>query len=369
MATFAAMIDPALFRERLLSWHDRHPRPLPWKASDDPYLIWLSEIILQQTRVEQGLPYFERFREAFPTVRALSDASLDLVLKHWEGLGYYSRARNLHATARYISGELDGRFPDTYEAIKALKGIGPYTAAAIASFAFGLPHAVVDGNVYRVLARIFGIAEPIDSTEGKKIFARLAQELLDPNLPGEYNQAIMDFGATWCTPARPKCSGCPFRADCVAYSEQRIADLPVKSKRTTRRKRFFHYLVLECRGQVLLQQRREKDVWQHLFQFPLLEADRLYESEEEVREQPLWKQLTGDRSCQLRQVSKSFSQTLSHQQINAVFWEFDLPELPPLIDDTYLPVDRKNLRNFAFPKIIDWYLRDNSLYLKMLGKA
>ena len=218
---------------------------MPWKGEKDPYKIWLSEIILQQTRVEQGLAYYTNFIKTFPTVHQLAKAPDEKVFKLWEGLGYYSRCRNLLATARFISKELKGKFPDNYESIKALKGIGPYTAAAISSFAYNLPHAVVDGNVFRVLARVFGISKSIDSTEGKKQFTVLAEELLDKNHPGLYNQAIMDFGAVICKPAAPLCDTCVFKKECYAFRHNKVNALPVKEKKINIKKRWFYYLVLE----------------------------------------------------------------------------------------------------------------------------
>lgn len=353
------------FRRRLLNWHAGQHRPLPWKETKDPYVIWLSEIILQQTRVEQGLPYFRRFVEHYPDVGALAAASLDEVLKHWQGLGYYSRARNLHATARHIAQELNGRFPDTYAAILALKGVGPYTAAAIASFAYDLPHAVVDGNVFRVLARIFGIDTPIDSTQGKKQFAELAGQLLDSARPGAYNQAIMDFGATCCTPKRPRCEACPFQSNCRALHDGRIEALPAKSKKPAKKNRYFHYLVLRYEGDFFLRKRTGKDIWQQLFEFPLIELPHPAGRHDELVRHTDWKRWIGEAPYQIRQVSRTFSQTLSHQHIHARFWTVELSETAANAEKCFLRVNPENLHKFAFPKIIDWYLRDKALYLNL----
>ncbi|HMX40236.1 MAG TPA: A/G-specific adenine glycosylase, partial [Saprospiraceae bacterium] len=231
--------DPAHFRQALLRWAEVHPRPLPWKGQSDPYRIWLSEIILQQTRVEQGLPYYERFVAAYPSVRHLADAPEEELMKLWEGLGYYSRARNLHAAARHIAYGLGGNFPTDYAGLRQLRGVGDYTAAAIASFAYGLPHAVVDGNVYRVLARCFGIATPTATPAAKRQFADLAQRLLDPARPAAFNQAIMDFGATWCKPRQPRCADCPLSSRCVALATGQVASLPLKSGKAPKKERFF----------------------------------------------------------------------------------------------------------------------------------
>jgi len=354
-----------LFRRELLNWYAGSHRPLPWKEARDPYVIWLSEVILQQTRVQQGLPYFKRFLERFPRVEDLAAASQEEVLKLWEGLGYYSRARNMHHTAQYISRERGGRFPETYKELLSLKGVGPYTAAAIASFAFDLPHAVVDGNVFRVLARFFGIDLPIDGSEGKKYFSALAGRLLDPGNPGRYNQAIMDFGATHCTPRNPLCSTCLLQEDCYAFGEQRVSELPVKAKKLVKKERFFHYLVLQYGQSVFLRKRVEKDIWQHLFEFPLIETPRPLTRTEELAGQPRWRQYVGDIPYEVSQVSPPFQQTLTHQKITARFWKLQLQEPPPLEKHSLLEANRKNLRKFAFPKIIDCYLQDKSLYLNL----
>lgn len=353
------------FRTQLLQWALAHPRPLPWKGVDNPYFIWLSEILLQQTRVKQGLPYYLKFKDAFPKVEDLAKAPEDQVMKLWEGLGYYSRARNMHAAAKFIVDKLGGRFPNTYKDILALKGVGPYTAAAIASFAFNLPHAVVDGNVYRVLARIFGISTPSDSTAGKKEFAILAEQLLDKKRAGQYNQAIMDFGAIHCTPKKPKCENCPFSTDCIAYQEQAIAHYPVKLKKLLRKDRFFNFLVLSRKNQIYIQKRKEKDIWQKLYQFPLLETSQVIEHADLLLEQKKWGDWLGKSQLKFIKKSKLFKQTLSHQSIYAYFWEFEFLEDIVLEEFGFILEERKNLSKFAFPKIIDWYLGDNSLYLNL----
>ena len=280
--------DHHFFTTHLLQWASQHERHLPWKESKNPYYIWLSEIILQQTRVEQGLPYYLKFVEHYPTVFDLANATEDEVLKDWEGLGYYSRARNLHAAAKYIATELDGHFPDTYDSILKLKGVGPYTAAAIASFAFQLPYAVVDGNVYRVLSRFFGMDTPIDSTIGKKQFANLAQQLLDPTKPDVYNQAIMDFGATWCTPKQAKCNKCPLSEQCAAFQTNRVEKYPIKQKKLKKRTRYFHYLIFNYSGQTWIEKRAGKDIWQGLYQFPLIELPKSTTDLPDVMDTSFW---------------------------------------------------------------------------------
>jgi A/G-specific adenine glycosylase len=353
------------FQQQLFYWFEQSHRPLPWKGLKDPYLIWLSEIILQQTRVEQGRAYFERFRQRFPRVEDLAAAPEDEVLKLWEGLGYYSRARNLHRSAKMVVQEFDGVFPSDYESILSLKGIGPYTAAAIASFAYGLPHAVVDGNVFRVLARFFDIDTPIDSTKGKKQFQKLAQELLDASQPGRYNQAIMDFGATHCKPAAPKCDACPLQTNCMGFQKNKVEQLPVKAKKLKKRIRFFNYLVLQEGERCWIEKRTAKDIWQGLYQFPLIESEAQLESADQLVETDLWHQWVVTGAVREIKAAGAFRQTLSHQYIYARFWEVQLSEgLQPNKTEQFL-TDRKNLSKFAFPKIIDWYLGDNSLYLNL----
>ncbi|MFT4664503.1 MAG: A/G-specific adenine glycosylase [Polaribacter sp.] len=354
----------ALFTNILLEWNKGQSRPMPWKGEKNPYLIWLSEIILQQTRVEQGLPYFERFKAAFPEVHDLARAPEDEVMKLWEGLGYYSRARNLHYTAKLISEELKGVFPIEYKNILALKGVGPYTAAAIASFAYNLPHAVVDGNVYRVLSRIFNIADPIDITIGKAKFSKLADILLDKKQAGIYNQAIMDFGATVCLPKNPDCKTCPMQVGCKAFKKKKVNQLPVKSKKMIRKKRFFSYFVLrDKKGFTLIHKRVEKGIWQNLYDFPLIETES-QSSLAGLKKEADWKKWFGKTKVTIRP-SKPFKQLLTHQEIVAVFWEIRVPTIDKLpLHQHFASVEWDQLSVFAFPKIIDTYLKDTSLYLR-----
>jgi len=358
----------AYFNQQLMAWFEKNHRPMPWKGEKNPYLIWLSEIILQQTRVEQGLPYFQHFKDKYPDVHALADAPEDMIMKSWEGLGYYSRARNLHTAARYVAYELEGKFPHTYEGILQLKGVGPYTAAAIASFAYDLPYAVLDGNVFRVLSRYFGDATPIDSTAGKKRFRQLAQQLLEENTapPSVHNQAMMDFGATHCTPRNPSCSICPLQAHCQAFQSEQVDALPVKTKKIKKTNRYFQYLVIRQAGRVLLHKRTDKDIWQQLYQFPLIELKQAPRGEDALRAHLLWAQLFGEQAIEVTHIAGPFRQTLTHQYIHATFWEIELEESQKLNSESFLLADQKNLTKFAFPKIIDCYLQDNSLYLKLL---
>jgi A/G-specific adenine glycosylase len=354
-------ISETEFQKRLLDWAQSIHRPMPWKGEKDPYLVWLSEIILQQTRVEQGLPYFEKFKSAYPRVQDLATAPQDELMKLWEGLGYYSRARNLQAAAQLVTEKWQGQFPADHSELLRLPGVGPYTAAAIASFAFGLPYAVLDGNVFRILARISGNDTPIDTTEGKKFFSALAENLLDKERPAPYNQAIMDFGALQCIPKNPNCKSCPFADACAAFRNGTVDQLPVKAKKLVRKDRYFHYFILRWGEQLLIQKRTDKDIWQQLYEFPLIETDQLDYSSWEKSE--LWRALGLPAALPVQRTAGPFRQQLTHQRIVGIFREFRLTESPFSLPDTYLVINRKNLTKFAFPKLIDCYLRDISLNL------
>lgn len=351
--------DKAFFTKQLLVWYQPSDRPLPWKGIKNAYFIWLSEIILQQTRVEQGKPYYLRFTEQYPTISALARAPEDEVLKLWEGLGYYSRARNLHAAAKMVVDDYEGMFPTTYEGIRSLKGVGEYTAAAIASFAYGLPHAVVDGNVYRVLSRFFCIATPIDVTAGKKMFRALADELLDEADPAQYNQAIMDFGATHCTPKQPSCGACGHRPHCRAYQEQRVAELPVKSKKLKKRPRYFYYWVITDGTQIGLRKREEGDVWAGLYDFPLTELEAWVEGlfvQNTLLQTSFWQERLAPHAAQIQQVSKAYTQVLSHQKIKALFIQVQVGTGFFKENPSLLTVERKKIKTFAFPKLVGRYI-------------
>ena len=260
------------FQDEIVNWYQLHKRDLPWRHTQDAYVIWLSEIIMQQTRVEQGLPYFNRFLEAFPRLEDFASATETQVLRLWQGLGYYSRGRNMHHTAQQVLALYGGVFPVQYEELIKLKGIGDYTASAISSFSVGERRAVVDGNVFRVLARYYGIATPINSTEGKKEFSVLAQALIQGQNPMLYNQAIMEFGALQCKPKSPDCEVCPLQYDCQARQLNQQSVLPVKLKKMPPRKRYFNYLIMEQEEQILVKKRQPGDIWQHLYDFPLIET-------------------------------------------------------------------------------------------------
>lgn len=324
---------------------------MPWKGEKNPYFIWLSEIILQQTRVQQGLPYYNRFTEKYPNVGALAAADDDQVFKLWEGLGYYSRCRNLLKTARIVSNDYAGKFPADYELLLKLPGIGPYTAAAIASFAFGLPEAVVDGNVYRVLARFFGIDTPIDTTIGKKIFSAKAFELLAHKESALYNQAIMDFGATVCLPNNPLCGVCVFNKQCAALLNNQIEILPVKEKKLAKTSRYFYYGLIQCKDEILIRQRNDKDIWQNLFEFFLAESD---EPRENVSEWLADKFASvSEVSLRFQSISGGYKQLLTHRKIEGKFVQFTLEKKADIVGYNWIKL--KDLHKYAFPIFIQQY--------------
>ena len=308
------------FSNQLIYWYLQNKRELPWRKTKNPYFIWLSEIMLQQTRVNQGLSYYLTFTKEFPTVFDLAKASESKVLKLWQGLGYYSRARNLHFSAKLIANELNGEFPSTYDEIKKLKGVGDYTASAISSICFDEPEAVVDGNVYRVLARYFGINTPINSTKGIKEFKTLAQALIDPSQPGTFNQAIMDFGALHCKPQNPLCETCPFNSSCIALKDNLIKELPVKEKKIKIKKRYFNYFViLSDENTTVLTERTGKGIWQGLYEFPLIETSKSSELEA-LESSSEFKELFKSSLTVTLFNEKEIIHKLSHQHLHTKFW-------------------------------------------------
>lgn len=309
----------------LTKWYESFKRDLPWRYTTDPYIIWLSEIILQQTRVNQGYGYFVRFVERFPDVRSLAAAPEDEVLKLWQGLGYYSRARNLHAAAKTIAEEYNGIFPTAYKDVLALKGVGEYTAAAIVSFAYNQPYPVIDGNVYRVLSRIFAVEEPIDSTLGKKIFKQLAEELIDRQEPGLYNQAIMEFGALQCVPVSPRCSVCPANDFCMALAAGKVSDYPKKQGKQKVRHRYFNYLDIRYGDFTYLHKRTWRDIWENLYEYPLIESHETLTQEELMKDTRFRTFFSGLDPIHVRLVSEA-RHILSHQVIHASFFRINIKE-------------------------------------------
>ena len=321
------------FTTLLLDWFRENRRPLPWRETRDPYAIWLSEVILQQTRIAQGTAYWQRFIERWPTVEDLAAATEDEVLREWQGLGYYSRARNLHAAARQIV-EL-GHFPNTMEEIRRLKGVGDYTAAAIASIAFDLPEAVVDGNVYRVLARHFGIETPINSTEGKKTFKALAQELLPPSEASAFNQAMMDFGAVQCVPQSPRCANCPLIESCAAFREGRVEELPVKLKKLQVKTRHLTFVYIRCNGYTAIHRRGAGDIWQGLWEPPCVQNDDLLKNAKLLR--------------------SNVKHVLTHRILLADFYLLECDERPPLPDD-FIWIPESDISQYGVPRLVELLL-------------
>jgi A/G-specific adenine glycosylase len=353
--TPANMEEKKFFTKALLKWDkNENKRAMPWKNEKDPYKIWISEIILQQTRVDQGMDYYNRFIARYPDVKKLASAPESEVFKVWEGLGYYSRCRNLIASAKYIANDLGGKFPDHYEDILSLKGIGNYTASAISSFAFGLPHAVVDGNVFRVLSRYTGSRSPVDNGAGKLFYSNLANELMDKKDPGKYNQAIMDFGATVCKPL-PLCSMCPMKKKCIAYRDGLQSELPVKEKSIKRKERWFNYLVVSFQNKIYTGKRQQKDIWQNLYEFILVETAGPV-TLKQLQSTEKFRSLFNDNQYTIEKESRLYKQQLTHQTIHGRFVHLKLRSR--LNSDEYdlLPVAK--IDELPFPKFIASYLKD-----------
>lgn len=336
----------SLLSEKIIQWYHINKRNLPWRNTTDPYKIWLSEIILQQTRVEQGMDYYLAFIEHYPTVDDLANASEQEVLRLWQGLGYYSRARNLHFSARYIVSHLGGRFPQRYEDLLKLKGVGSYTASAIASFAYGEGVPAIDGNVYRVLARLFGVYDPLHTSQATKIFWQLGKKLISKENPADFNQAMMELGALVCKPQNPSCEECPIVAFCYAFEHKKWQDLPVKKSANRVRKRYFNYFVIESTNKILLRKREGKDVWKHLYELPLLEGENatledftLFLEENLALKNPIFQQLN----------QKPVLHKLSHQHLNIMFWRV-VGE--PNTLGSYFFVGKERLSDYPMPIVL-----------------
>lgn len=351
--------DFQAFSYQILSWYRANPRELPWRGTADPYKIWLSEIILQQTRIAQGTPYYLKFVDAFPTVQDLATASEEEVLRLWQGLGYYSRARNLHACAKTIWFEHGGKFPDTYQKLLLLKGVGSYTASAISSFAFGETKAVVDGNVFRVLARYFGISTDIASPKAKKEFEALANQLIPHQNPGEYNQAIMDFGSRQCVPQNPNCAQCPIHSTCFAFNQNLVKNLPVKINKVKVKERFFHYFIIKCGQKWVWKKRGTGDIWEGLYDFPQEEKNKL--------DDVLSLDLKWISPQEILQHPKNYRHILTHQRLNATFFEVEIaPSKHEFLaswceKNGFLMIDQEEIEFLAKPKLIVNFLTDQGI--------
>lgn len=348
------MINIEEYRRILINWYQENKRDLPWRHTKDPYKIWLSEIILQQTRVAQGMSYYHAFVESYPDISQLAEASQDEVLSLWKGLGYYSRARNLHTTARHIMSAYNGTFPKEYKEVLSLKGVGKYTAAAICSFAYRQNHAVVDGNVIRVISRLYGITDAVDASQTLRYIDNLAQTLIDPTQPDTYNQAIMEFGALQCVPSNPDCASCVLSDQCVAYNDQLVQEIPYKAKKIKRKSRYFHYLVISDEKQIVLNQRKQKDIWQGLYELPLIEKpDKGKIVKAHISEQMT---LIGFDDYHIEGESQLLLQKLTHRDIHVKFYHLSVSDIQGVTNDTYFLVDQKKVSTFALPKVIDNYL-------------
>ena len=345
------------FSDKIVEWYMENRRPLPWRETTDPYFIWLSEVILQQTRVNQGLPYYRQFIQSYPTIGHLAEASEQEVLRLWQGLGYYTRARNLHKCAKTIVTLHGGQFPKTSRELEALPGIGYYTAAAIASFAFGEVAAVLDGNVYRILSRIFGIEVPINCPEGKKVFSALAAELISKENPAIHNQAVMEFGATFCSASNPKCEVCPFKKSCVAFNRGMVEVLPVKIPARKSRKRYFFYLVIEKEDSLLMKKRDQKDIWQGLFDFVLIEESKPVKAENLISQA---QHRNWIQNASTIKVSKSYKHILTHQTIHCRFIQIATDPLFTVARDDMAFYSRAEIARLPKPALITRFLEDQN---------
>lgn len=339
----------------LLNWYKTEKRALPWRESSDPYIIWISEIILQQTRVAQGMDYFYRFTRRFPDVASLAEAEEDEVLKYWQGLGYYSRARNLHAAAKTIMDKFGGVFPKDYKDILSLKGIGEYTAAAIVSFAWNRPYPVVDGNVFRVLSRLYAIDTPIDTTGGKKAFTQLAGIIMNPDKAGMHNQAIMEFGALQCVPQNPDCETCPLKERCAAYASGSVQCYPVKQNKTKTRPRYFHYLYIIYNGKTWLSRRGKKDIWEGLYEFPLIETAQPADFGGLQQTEDFRRLFDGAGRLNVSVDIPEIKHVLSHQILHAAFYRVEIENVNEALR-SYLAVPLEDIERYAVPRLIHIYL-------------
>lgn len=356
-----------IIAQKLIRWYGENQRDLPWRSTTDPYKIWVSEIILQQTRVEQGRAYYYRFIDVFPDVKTLAKADQQQVLKTWQGLGYYSRARNMHQAAKTIVAKFNGVFPDNYQDILSLKGIGEYTAGAIASFAYNLPYPAIDGNVLRVLARLFDVHEKINTASGIKKIKKIAEDLLPEEDPATFNQSLIEFGALWCTPKNPECLSCPLQQHCLAFARNTVDTLPAKKPKKKPKDRYLNYLVIKDKNQrtIYLRKRSDsKDIWENLFDFPMIESKKPISPEELVNTSE-WEMLIGHNYHFFNKNPRKKKHQLSHQTLHAFFWEvqindsFDISNKKMIIRD-----DTENLYRYPFPRLIEGYLEENIVEYK-----
>lgn len=344
--------------QSLIIWYNNNKRELPWRNTKDPFIIWLSEIILQQTRVDQGLSYFYTFVDNFNTIESLAAASEQEILKHWQGLGYYSRARNLHKTAKDIVEKYDGKFPDTYNELTRLKGIGDYTASAILSFSFNKTYPVLDGNVKRVISRLYNIQEAVNKPKTVRKLKAILEEIIDKKNPGIFNQAIMEFGALQCTPQKPDCQNCPLINKCEAFLNKTVDILPIKERKAKSINRFFYYLIIKKGSSILLNHRIENDIWKNLYDFPLIEKKKNTEFQELIKEVNNY---IPNSEYNIEKVSKQFKHVLSHQNLFITFIHIRTSQFPKKLLTSYNIIEIDELKDYPVPIIIDKYLRTNEL--------
>jgi A/G-specific adenine glycosylase len=346
----------------LLRWYRKHKRDLPWRKTHDPYLIWLSEIILQQTRVAQGLPYYLKFSKKYPSIAKLAAAKQQEVLRQWQGLGYYSRARHLHETAKAVVKNFDGKFPSRYSELIKLKGVGEYTAAAVSSITSEEPHPVVDGNVIRVLSRHFGINNPLDSSSAKKKFISLASGLMANHSPSEFNQAMMEFGALQCVPKNPVCTDCPLKKSCFAFTHSQVEKFPVKKRKTKIRQRYFDYFIIHSASKILMKQRKENDIWKNLYDFPLIESQRLLSRDKFLQSESV-KKIFGKAVVRFEKIGETQEHILSHQQLNARFWKVISSQKMPVKNDSgIISVNSNSLKKYPLPRLIERFIEKHNIF-------
>jgi A/G-specific adenine glycosylase len=352
---FSLIIDLMEFKRILAQWYVENRRELPWRNSSNPYHIWISEIILQQTRVIQGISYYHRFIETFPTIFDLANAPEDLVLKVWQGLGYYTRARNLHNAAKLVVKEYGGTIPDSYDELIKIRGIGPYSAGAIASFAFKKPIPAIDGNVYRIIARIFGVFTLPTTGLGKREFNQIVSDLMDRESPDTFNQALLDFGALQCIPRGPKCQICPFISYCYAFQNNMVESLPSKGKKTIPRDRYFNYLLVNYKGQTFISKRKSNDIWHSLYEFPLIETNNLIDPEQLPRTEE-WKTLLGSMDVTIKYISPLVKHQLSHQTLHTRFVVVEVDSEPLCLMKNFLMIPTERIDDYSTPRLIDNFL-------------
>lgn len=343
-------------------WYNEHSRQLPWRETSDPYNIWVSEIILQQTRVSQGLQYYQSFIRKFPDVQTLANAPTDDILKAWQGLGYYTRAKHLHETAKTITYNYKGKFPDNYKELIKLKGIGEYTAAAIASFAFNEKIAAVDGNIQRFISRLYGIKLPVNSPQGKKKIQELADRLLNPENPGKHNQAMMEFGAIQCLPRLPKCNNCPFNEVCVAYFNNETIKYPVKKSKKAKTDRYFHFLIIKYNNSLFLERRNNLNIWKNLYQFPLIEGFK-EGGYDEIKKSQQWKEIFNDKTPKLIKEYSAFKHVLTHQNIYAKFYQLEIAEIPEYVNEHFFKTKISQFKQYPIPRLIEKFIQSENIWI------